>query len=152
MAVFAHVEHTELHGAVFRVITGNQFRVAFRNVKRRTSRFGDGRKKEAEECDRLNENAPSVLFLPTDNAFDAKGSSKKHHAHHRNSQADFVADTRRRRAQCAEEREFGFGSPTRKHRSKNGKRRKPEHQKNADIRIDIRRGNMHNRITESEIQ
>src|SRR5262249_43040376 len=118
--VFRDEKHGELEASIFRMKTGNQFRLSFGEIERCAVGFRDGRSKEADEADDLgpeealmrpgknvpakDADAPLGVCLLHDDFLEAEGVSHEEHADDGHGEGEFVTNHLRRAAKPAEER------------------------------------------------
>ncbi len=153
--VLAQEERRELHGRVFGVIPGDQFRFGFRQVKRRAVRLrqhGDHVNQRRDQAQREElEDVPGgkrdavmgqcradlVKALLLDDLLQAQAAGQQHDRDNRQAHAQFIGNHLRRRPQAAEQRILVVGRPARQHDAIDRQRTPGQHIQNADI--DVRR-------------
>ena len=83
-------EKTEFHGAVFRVVTADQFRFAFRHIEGGAVAFGQGADKENDKTQWLIQYIPAETGLLLYNGAQTQRAAQHDHRNEGKSHRQFV--------------------------------------------------------------
>src|ERR1035441_5417736 len=92
------------------MVSSYQFRLSFRQVKRRAVGLRIGRNQVYEKRYGLEKNVPMQMPLRVDDVAQAEASGHNHHSDQRQAQRHFVADHLSAGAQSAEQRVLAIES------------------------------------------
>src|SRR5690606_29242243 len=112
--IFTQEEQGELHTAVFRMETGNQFVFSFRQIERRTSRLCYCRYQKNQETNWLQYKEPHIALSQHD-IIQPEAAYKHYDSNKAQAHAQFIADHLGGSAQATDHRILTVRSPSCQH-------------------------------------
>jgi hypothetical protein len=109
VGVLTQEEERELHGAVFGVVSADEFGLGLRKIEGQTVGLGERRDQEDDEGQRLLEDHPAVLGLIPDDVAQVEALGEEEDRNHTHAHGDLVGDHLSGGADASQKGVLGIG-------------------------------------------